>query len=355
MNVPPICIPWPQKKSHKQKILPLFIPFAGCERRCIFCAQDKQSGKRASHDLDANPRRLLQNCLAEAKQRLVHNAKQGLPPLELAFYGGTFTALDDESFALCVDFAEQEIHAGRSSGARCSTRPDAVLGRNQERLMRMRQAGFHTIELGVQSFDDHALHLAKRHYTTQSVHTACTLVQKLGFSLGVQLMPGMPGVSTQVFLQDVQSAIEHKADFLRFYPCQVIAGTELATLWERGEFKPWELDTCLTTLSKAWLMAHMAHIPVIRMGLAPEVSLSEHILAGPRHPALGSIVQGLALQHHIYTNLPQGARIQRIFAPKGCQGYFWGHEKNLCHIWEKMGIHHGNITWHAQEEIILTL
>ncbi len=347
-----ISLVWPKKQAPQQAIYPIFIPFAGCKQRCIFCAQHIQSGKNICEHSGAT-----QSVLAAAAQDLAQRKTQQKEPLEIAFYGGTFTALPEQDFTACLQFAMEQKKLGHSTGARCSTRPDAI---TSHKLQRLTDAGFTTIELGIQSFHSEALAIAKRNYTKEIALEACALVRQHAFTLGVQLMPGMPGVSPTIFVQDTHTALMAKADFLRMYPCQVIGGTELEHLWRKGEFTPWSLEQTLESLSEAWLHAHLAHIPVIRMGLAPEVSLEEHRLAGPHHPALGNLVQAKALFKYVTQETKKAQRtiniqqppslispsLKGIKLPLSCQGYFWGHKQNLTPLWSEYGIQKQNTTWH---------
>ena len=347
-----IFLNWPQKKLLSHSIYPIFIPFAGCAKPCIFCAQHLQSGHLACIDENST-----KNVLQKVHEDLLTRAKQGKKSVEIAFFGGTFTALSEKDFQACLDFTLQQKEQGHIVGARCSTRPDSL---SNERLKLMQEVGFTTIELGVQSFDDHALMKAKRHYTQKTVEEACTLVKQYGFKLGIQLMPGMPGVSKEIFLTDSTKALNIGADFLRMYPCQVIEGTALEKLWQKGLFKPWCMEETIEALSEAWLKAHLLHIPVIRMGLAPERSLSQSILAGPNHPALGNIIQARALSSYILKNINKNCinnnlsniiQIQEIHLPISCQGYFWGHKQELKKQWENLGITKNNITWQNNNTI----
>ena len=68
------------------RILPVFLPFAGCPARCVFCAQDRQTGVGNEGGVD----RALERAAATLEEI------SACPPpggVELAFYGGTFTAL----------------------------------------------------------------------------------------------------------------------------------------------------------------------------------------------------------------------------------------------------------------------
>ena len=61
-------------------------------------------------------------------------------------------------------------------------------------------------------------------------------------------------------------------------------------MYQRGEYKPWSLDRTVNALKIAVNRFEAAGIPVIRLGLHPEPSLLAHMVAGPHHPALRSLV-----------------------------------------------------------------
>ena len=276
--------------------------------------------------------------LGKVRAALELRAARGLPPAELAFYGGTFTALPDAEREVCLKFAAAALARGHIVGFRCSTRPDCL---DAGAMSRLRQAGCTTVELGVQSFADAALRAARRGYDGAAALRACALVRASGLRLGVQLLPGMPGVSPEVFLADVAQALEAGADMLRFYPCLVLAGTGLARLWRAGEYAPWDMESTLDSLTSGWLLARAAHTPVIRMGLAPEASLAGVVLAGPVHPALGARVMGralLATVRSLAARAPAGRLAERLEAPRACQGYFWGHAGELRSAWAALGL-----------------
>lgn len=329
-----VAVAWPAPP--RRAIVPVFLPFFGCPRRCIFCSQEAQTGRRAPGPSDIAP------LLAEARAHLEQRAARGLPPAELAFYGGTFTALPAEALAACLDFAEAMRSAGLVSSFRCSTRPDCV---DAGSLRRLADAGCATVELGVQSFSDEALALTARGYTAEQAKRACAQVTAAGLELVAQLLPGMPGVTSPVFLEDVRAALAAGARALRFYPCLVLEGTGLAVLWRAGEYLPWGMEQTLDTLAEAWLMARKAGVTVLRMGVAPGEDLTRALLAGPWHPALGSRVLGRALNlevEELWRPLralcPGRASSLRLDVPVHAQGHFWGHAGKLRGRWAALGL-----------------
>ena len=351
----------PEPDVKKYCIYPIFFPFSGCPQRCLFCAQEVQTGHAIAS---------VESILCVAAQRLEERLAASLPPVELAFFGGTFTAMPRDDFFSCLRFALHWQERGAVTSARCSTRPDAL---TPALLADLRSAGFTLVELGIQSFSSSALAAAKRGYTEEAARKGCALVQESGLSLGIQLMPGMPGVSEEQALEDVEQAISFAPACARLYPCLVLEGAGLAPVWRAGDYAPWDESLAVSFLAQACLRFWKAGIPVIRMGVAQEPGLLPHVLAGPYHPALGSSARGLALALHIKEQLAaarlsdtsqcfrhqegqESSELSRkvsadsgsglmLYAPRRYQGEFWGHRGALVPFYEAMGLPRGNIVW----------
>lgn len=305
-------------KQKKDAIRPVFLPFAGCENRCIFCSQKLQTGQDHT-DLAVIFER-TKNMLAEAFRK---NER----PFELAFYGGTFTLLPSEWQEQMLSLGQEYIRKGLVSGLRCSTRPDAI---NSSHLQKLKKFGLKTVELGVQSFDTQALTDSARGYSGLQAKTACLAVKKAGLKLVIQLMPGMPGVDSTIFKLDIKTSILLAPNAMRLYPCLVINGTNLADVWKNNQFSPWQLDVTIKELGSALLELSEANIPAIRLGLAPEATLLPNILAGPWHPALGSRVQAEAIFLWIEKKIKHlPGRLVELNIPSTLQGAFWGDRGSL--------------------------
>lgn len=343
-----IFFPCPPPLRANHGIYPIFLPFLGCPGRCVFCAQDRQSGTppHTPDSLDALLTRATHDLAARAPGK----------PMELGFYGGTFTLLPHWALQRCLRFLAGALDRGLAHAARCSTRPDAL---PPPLLAHLAQNGLAMVEVGVQSFADTALSSSRRGHDSATARAGCTAVRAAGLKLGVQLMPGMPGTHPQTFVDDVRTALELGADCLRFYPCLVLEGTELARMWRAGAYTPWPLDATLEALAAGLTLAQAAGVPVIRMGLAPQTGLEGAILAGPTHPALGSAVQGLALLARVRARLdaaqatPPAGRPFALELPAHCQGHFWGHGKNLARHWRALGLTHVRFTHRADGRITL--
>ena len=313
--------PRPGAAHARAKVFPVFLPLAGCPGRCIYCDQPAQTGQ-APEPPDAVSARVRAELLARPESS---------GPVELAFYGGTFTALPQPVQHRLLDLAAELKACGRVSRVRCSTRPDAV---TPALLANLRARGLDLIELGVQSFQDAALATSGRGYDGALALTACRVVRAAGLSLGIQLLPGLPGMSPPEgtegtegtegperpggpggFTRDIALAASLQPELVRLYPCLVLDHTPLAGLWQAGEFSPWPLPATVDALARALRVLWAAGVPTARIGLAEQAGL--RVLAGPRHPALGQMARARALFLHIRDLLPTlGAPPQTLFVPR---------------------------------------
>ena len=329
----------PEAVHSKSLVHPVFLSFRGCPVRCVFCAQELQSGQGG---------RTMAETLAGLDLELSRVEAEGRRARELAFYGGTFTMLPRAEQFAYLELAAKYRAKGVVTKIRASTRPDAV---PLEHLAALRRSGLDMLELGVQSFCGGALAASERGYGEEAARIACTMVKDAGLELGIQLMPGMPGMSEEDFRLDIAATVAATPATLRLYPCLVLAGTRLAARYSTGRFAPWSLEKVLPLLVEAQLAAWKAHIRVIRIGLAPQMELdSGGIVAGPVHPALGSMVRGRALFQYVSEQTAiYGIPVGRLALPRYFQGEFWGHKGELKDSYAAMGLTGKNVTWHDEE------
>ncbi|WP_316898009.1 radical SAM protein [Pseudodesulfovibrio indicus] len=317
----------PEPAPSAVRVWPVFLPFAGCPHRCLFCAQDKQTG-RTAQDLDA--------ILRELDSDLRDALDKGRGPYELAFYGGTFTALPAPYPEAFLSLAARFREAGLITRVRCSTRPDCVA---PDTLSRLRALGLDLVELGIQSFDDGPLTASGRGYSGATAKKGCERVKASGLALGIQLLPGLPGDRPGLFREDVRLAADLEPETARLYPCLVVRGTPLARAWERGEYVPWTTERAVTELADALRVLWARGVRVIRMGLAPEETLDESVLAGPHHPALGQSARGLALLSLIREKVRElGGRPTLLEVPRRYCGELYGHAGELKPAYFELGL-----------------
>lgn len=285
----------------------------------------------------------MQQALFSLEQQLTEAAKQGRSSLELAFYGGTFTALPREWIARFLAVTQHFQKKGLLTRVRCSTRPDAI---TPQMLEWLGSSGLSLVELGIQSFHADVLCQSKRGYMPQQAIDACRMVTESGLELGIQLLPGLPAMTPQIFRDDVARACSLHPSVMRLYPCLVFKGTGLARLYARGEYSPWSVTQSARLLGEALTVAWEHSVNVIRLGVAQEPGLQESLLAGPYHPALGSMARGYALLGLIQQKIACLSHTPKLLlVPRQFSGEFWGHKGELKPEYSAFGISPKNVRW----------
>lgn len=268
--------------SKNYYIIPVFISHQGCPHQCVFCNQDRIAGKY--EEVFANDvRKIIDEYLETI------NSKGAI--IEVSFFGGTFTAIDVNKQKELLEVAREYKQKGLIHKIRLSTRPDAIL---PYILGYLKEYKVDIIELGVQSLDDEVLRKAGRGHSVNDVIVASKLIKEAGFTLGHQIMPGLPGDSFEIDIETTKKSIEMKPDICRIYPSLVIKDTPMEDMYNRGDYVPYSLDEAVYISGEMLKLYNEAKIKVIRIGLQPTdtITTGKDIVDGPFHPAFRELVEG---------------------------------------------------------------
>ena len=256
----------------------LFVPHAGCPHRCSFCNQrviTRQAAPPSDGEIRAAAETALDSLGEEAKGA------------EIAFFGGSFTAIPEPEMRRMLDAAQPYIAAGRFHGIRVSTRPDAVDSRVLDILQ---SRGVTAVELGAQSMDDRVLYLNGRGHTAAHVERAAKRIRSAGLELGLQMMTGLYGDTDAGAQETLRRLLDLKPDTLRIYPTVVLEGTRLAQLYRQGVYCPQTVEAAASLCGRLLVLCQKAGVPVIRLGLH-DID-RDKLVAGPWHPAFREICEG---------------------------------------------------------------
>ncbi len=255
----------------------VFVPHIGCPNMCSFCNQRHITGKVFA------PRAVD---VSAAVETAVKSPKYDPKTTEIAFFGGSFTAINRNYMTELLKTAAAYVENGTVCGIRISTRPDAVDGEVLELLKKYRVTA---IELGAQSLDNRVLGMNNRGHTAEDVVKAAALIREYGFELGLQMMTGLYCDNDETALETVRGIIKMRPDTVRIYPTIVLKDTDLAALYADGIYKPQSLDDAVDLATKMLLMFYDAGIRVIRLGL--HSIENKAYIAGPWHPAFSELCQ----------------------------------------------------------------
>lgn len=271
----------------------IFVPHNGCPHACSFCNQRTITGQSIQPTAED-----VRQTVQSAAQHLGEKAHQA----EIAFFGGSFTAIERSYMLTLLQAAFPFVQDGTFGGIRLSTRPDAI---DEEVLTLLKTYGVTAIELGAQSMSDAVLAANHRGHTAEDVRQAARLMKSYGFSLGLQMMTGLYGSSDTLDRQTAADLADLQPDTVRIYPTVVLKGTELAALYEQGVYHPPTLPETVSLCADLLLFFEERHIRVIRLGLHDSPSLREQQIAGVFHPAFRELCEGEIMYRHALTALQQ--------------------------------------------------
>lgn len=274
----------------------LFIPHGGCPNNCSFCNQRRISGQQtppAGEKVVKELERALAFC----------NEKR---QTEIAFFGGSFTALEREYMVSLLQAAQPFLGQKGITGIRISTRPDAI---TPEILTILKNHGVTAIELGAQSTNNEVLAKNKRGHKAYHIEEAARLIREQGFELGLQMMTGLYGSTPQIDRQTAMDLLALSPVTMRIYPTVVFPETQLYDWTQEGLYTPPTLDETVALCSELLLLCESSGVRVIRLGLHGDSSVSGGI--GPVHPALGELCLSYIYWQTVCRLLPKGwKRIQ---------------------------------------------
>ena len=269
----------------KQYIIPIFVPHLGCPNDCIFCNQKSISGQKKSMTKE-EAKNIIDNYLASINKEDAE--------IEIAFFGGSFTAIEKEKQEELLKVAYEYVKEGKVESIRISTRPDCI---DKETLKRLKKYKVKTKELGVQSANDYILKRANRGHTFKDVKKASKLIRWYGFKLGHQMMVGLPESTRIDEVNTAKQLIKLKPNMVRIYPVLVVKNTKLEKEYEEGKYQPLSVVQAVEICKEIVRLFADKKIDIIRVGLQNTEEISDpknkqsDVVAGPYHPAFRQLVE----------------------------------------------------------------
>jgi len=256
----------------------------------VFCNQDSITGDAGSAGSAGN---VDGDYVKKTIEDYLETIDSSDAIIEVSFFGGTFTGINICIQRELLSVAQNYKKIGKIKFIRLSTRPDYI---DQEILEHLKSFDVDIIELGVQSLDEEVLHKSGRGHSSEDVEKASRLIKQYGFTLGHQIMLGLPGDTREKDIETTRKSISMNPDICRIYPSLVIKETPMEKLLREGLYKPYTLEEAVD-ISKI-----VYDIKVIRIGLQPteEISADGDVVDGPFHPAFRELVESSVYCDMIY-------------------------------------------------------
>ena len=203
----------------------LHIPF--CLRRCPYCAffSTVCEGEVPSEYADA--------LIREMRMR---KGEKEWPEMDTVYLGGgTPSLLSPRDLTRILQAVRDTFSVSDGAEITLEGNPGTVDG---DKLAAFIKAGVNRLSLGVQSFRDDTLNVLGRIHTAEHAVKAFQVARAAGFdNLSLDLMFGVPGETTEHWLETLRLALELKPEHLSLYALTVEEGTALKSAVFRGDIE----------------------------------------------------------------------------------------------------------------------
>lgn len=257
------------------------MPHSGCPHDCIFCNQKKITGI-STEVTKKDVKEIIEMCLT--------TLDQDKHDIEIAFFGGSFTAIETNRQEELLSVASSYVEKNIVKDIRLSTRPDCI---DEEKLSLLKKYNVSIIELGVQSMDLEVLEKSIRGHDCDCVKKSSSLIKSFGFKLGLQMMIGLVADTYEKSLNTAFEFVDIKPDFVRIYPTLVVTNTGLEQLYNQKKYEPFNLESTIEICKVLFVLFKLNNIEIIRLGLqaSENIEIGRDVVAGPYHPAMGELVE----------------------------------------------------------------
>ena len=202
----------------------IHVPF--CVSRCRYCDFYKTTPDEWA-DVD-----LFIQCLEIELGRL----PEGFAPDTVFIGGGTPTALEPVDYAKMLGAIQRKIDLSNVVEFSSEANPGTL---TPEKLEVMKAGGINRVSLGVQSFNDKALHLLGRIHTAEQAVDGYKMLRSAGFDhVNMDLIQSIPGMTPADVLADAEQLVALAPEHVSFYNLIYEPGTLLTQDLDAGRIIP---------------------------------------------------------------------------------------------------------------------
>lgn len=253
-----------------------------CPGKCIYCPSEKNIPKSylSGEPAVERAKRLNYDPYEQTIKRIEVLQISGHPTdkIEMRMIGGTWSFYDEKykvwfvkkCFDACNetrnDEKDDELYIDelwkklkiaqkknerakhRIVGMSFETRPDFITLKEAEE---MKKLGATKVEIGVQSIDEKILKLNKRGHSVRQTIKATRILKDSGFKVAYQIMLNLPGSDVKKDVDTFKELFENsdfQPDYLKIYPCALVKEAPMFSLYEKGEYKPYNARTLIDTI-----------------------------------------------------------------------------------------------------------
>jgi oxygen-independent coproporphyrinogen-3 oxidase len=230
--------------------LALYVHWPFCVSKCPYC--DFNSHVRASIDQEEWREALLADLAHEA--RLLPGRTLG----SIFFGGGTPSLMDPSTVEALIIAATKHWTPAEKLEITLEANPNSV---EACRFVDLASAGVNRLSLGLQSFDDKALHFLGRAHSSREGFRALEIAQKNFRRVSYDLIYALPGDTEAAWSATLAQALSLGTKHLSLYQLTIEPGTRFASMVARREFEPLDAESAAALYELTDSMTSAAGIP----------------------------------------------------------------------------------------------
>ena len=241
--------------------LALYVHWPFCVSKCPYC--DFNSHVRSGINQDAWRDALLEDLAHEAQ------LLPGRTLTSIFFGGGTPSLMAPRTVEAIIEAAATHWRPVSDIEITLEANPNSV---EADRFADLADSGVNRLSLGLQSFDDEALHFLGRAHCAREGFRALEIAQKRFRRVSFDLIYGLPGDNEESWSATLAQALSLGTRHLSLYQLTIEPGTRFAAMEQRRELVPLDVDTAALLYELTQEMTLAAHMP--------SYEISNHARAG---------------------------------------------------------------------------
>ena len=137
---------------------------------------------------------------------------------------------------------ETALSVENCAGLSIATRADCIDEQKAALLGELAQRTYLTVELGLQTVHDKTALAMNRCHTFADFLKGYELLRKNGVNVCVHIIDGLPGETREMMLETARELSKLELHSIKIHLLHVLKNTELAKMYERGEFQTLEMQ-----------------------------------------------------------------------------------------------------------------
>ena len=214
----------------RNKMAGIYIHIPFCKQACHYCDFHFSTSLKKKYEL-------VQSLVKELKLRKTELCNQTVETIY--FGGGTPSVLNNDEIQLLLNTVFQNYNVVSNPEITLEANPDDL---TTTRIRELAQTPINRLSIGIQSFFDEDLKLMNRAHNSVEAKLCLEEASKYFESITIDLIYGIPGLTNEKWLENIETALSFKIPHISSYALTVEPKTALESFIKKGTIKNLDED-----------------------------------------------------------------------------------------------------------------